>query len=499
MALNLSVAIIFKNEIRCIERCLKSLLPLKERLSCEIVMADTGSTDGSREIAEQYADTLFDFPWIDDFSAARNAVLERCFGEWTLVVDCDEWLDADLDELVDFLRGKAAARGFDFAFLEIRDYLTEDFAEFELFSGPRLLRMASGPRYEGKVHESPRFKRPLGRSTYFKRLTIQHDGYVMLNDGSAEGRAKRDRNRALLRQELEGAPDSPRLLLQYLESSQHTDGDYLPALRRAMEAAEEKRPEWREFGPVIFRQALYAAFDLGLSEFEEWSRKSRELFPESYYTRIDGSFIRIGDALKRGDDAAIISNGETYLEAYAAYPDDPRGRAETSRGTLLKNTPYWAQFVALRLAGAYCVKEQPSRALPLLEHTDWTLLNANDVTYFIRMLQVLAGQDADVGRLLSACWNGIGQPIPSAEQARERVAAFEKLVGVEDAPGETAEQPQSGTPEPPVGRNAEASRELLELAAKVRAILAQYPADDPAVMELKRSEAYQKVAYLIEQ
>ena len=58
----LSVGIIFKNEIRCIERCLKSLLPLREAIPCEIVMADTGSDDGSREVAARYADILFDFP-----------------------------------------------------------------------------------------------------------------------------------------------------------------------------------------------------------------------------------------------------------------------------------------------------------------------------------------------------------------------------------------------------------------------------------------------------
>ena len=51
---DLSVAIIFRNEIRCLERCLKSLQLLRERFSVEIVMADTGSTDGSRAVAERY-------------------------------------------------------------------------------------------------------------------------------------------------------------------------------------------------------------------------------------------------------------------------------------------------------------------------------------------------------------------------------------------------------------------------------------------------------------
>ena len=55
-----SIGMIFKDEIRCLERCLKSLQPLRDAVPCELVMADTGSSDGSREIATKYADILFD-------------------------------------------------------------------------------------------------------------------------------------------------------------------------------------------------------------------------------------------------------------------------------------------------------------------------------------------------------------------------------------------------------------------------------------------------------
>ena len=41
----LSIGMIFKNEIRCLERCLKSLQPLREAVPCELVMSDTGSDD----------------------------------------------------------------------------------------------------------------------------------------------------------------------------------------------------------------------------------------------------------------------------------------------------------------------------------------------------------------------------------------------------------------------------------------------------------------------
>ncbi|MEI3348088.1 MAG: glycosyltransferase [Dysosmobacter sp.] len=74
----LSIGMIIKNEMRCLERCLKSLEPLRAQISCQLVIADTGSTDGSRALAERYADILVDYPLEpQDFAAARNAVLER--------------------------------------------------------------------------------------------------------------------------------------------------------------------------------------------------------------------------------------------------------------------------------------------------------------------------------------------------------------------------------------------------------------------------------------
>ena len=58
----LSIGMIVKNEIRSIEKCLQALQPLRDAFPCELVIADTGSDDGTREVAARYADLLFDFP-----------------------------------------------------------------------------------------------------------------------------------------------------------------------------------------------------------------------------------------------------------------------------------------------------------------------------------------------------------------------------------------------------------------------------------------------------
>ena len=53
----------------------------------QIVVVDTGSTDGTREIAARCGAEVYAFVWGDDFSAARNAALERARGDWVLVLD----------------------------------------------------------------------------------------------------------------------------------------------------------------------------------------------------------------------------------------------------------------------------------------------------------------------------------------------------------------------------------------------------------------------------
>lgn len=81
----ISLCMIVKNEEAVLGRCLESTADLVD----EIVIVDTGSTDGTKEIARQFTDKLFDFPWVDDFAAARNFSFEQASGDYCM------WLDAD--------------------------------------------------------------------------------------------------------------------------------------------------------------------------------------------------------------------------------------------------------------------------------------------------------------------------------------------------------------------------------------------------------------------
>jgi tetratricopeptide (TPR) repeat protein len=87
--MQVSAALIVRNESAFIEDCLKSL----EGLVDEIVVVDTGSTDDTVEKARHFPVKLHSFQWQQDFSAARNYAIDQASGDWILYIDADERLE----------------------------------------------------------------------------------------------------------------------------------------------------------------------------------------------------------------------------------------------------------------------------------------------------------------------------------------------------------------------------------------------------------------------
>lgn len=89
--ITISLCMIVKNEEQVLARCLDSIKDLMD----EIIIVDTGSTDKTKEIARKYTDKIYDFEWIDDFSAARNESFKYATMDYIYVADADEVLDEE--------------------------------------------------------------------------------------------------------------------------------------------------------------------------------------------------------------------------------------------------------------------------------------------------------------------------------------------------------------------------------------------------------------------
>ena len=89
--ITISLCMIVKNEEKVLARCLDTVADLVD----EVIIVDTGSTDRTREIASLYTDKIYEFTWIDDFSAARNFAFSKATMEYIYSADADEVLDKE--------------------------------------------------------------------------------------------------------------------------------------------------------------------------------------------------------------------------------------------------------------------------------------------------------------------------------------------------------------------------------------------------------------------
>lgn len=100
----LSACLIVKDEAELLSACLSSLNGLVD----EVIVYDTGSTDGTQKLARDAGATVIEGYWDDDFGRARNAALEHCTGTWVLHIDADETFDGNAQTVRDFLVGNRA-------------------------------------------------------------------------------------------------------------------------------------------------------------------------------------------------------------------------------------------------------------------------------------------------------------------------------------------------------------------------------------------------------
>lgn len=205
----ISVCMIVKNEEKNIEKCLQKLAPYPY----EIIVVDTGSCDRTKELARKYTEHVYDFVWIDDFSAARNFSIEKANSDWILVIDCDEFIEeldhAQIQELISkYPESIGQLTRKNICYDSNRNILhTTDLVE-RLFHRKYY-------HYEGRIHEQVVRKDHSIPSAFEIPLFILHTGYTGTQEDLTE---KAERNIRLLLLDLQDNPDDPYTYFQLGES-----------------------------------------------------------------------------------------------------------------------------------------------------------------------------------------------------------------------------------------------------------------------------------------
>jgi tetratricopeptide (TPR) repeat protein len=221
-----------------------------------MVVVDTGSTDGTIDIAKRCGATVIPYEWHDDFSAARNESLNHATGEWVLYLDADERLAPGQHGLIRSLLHHP----------EVGAYLFTIEGDHHLPSGvvhqvnayPRLFRRLPSVRFEGKVHEqiTPSILRT-GIKIISSSVIIHHLGYAESIDAI---RKKCERNIQLLRRQLRDEPRNGYLRYQI--------GNTLTILEQYEAARQELERALREknLPPGIHASLLNLLAEIDLRE-----------------------------------------------------------------------------------------------------------------------------------------------------------------------------------------------------------------------------------------
>jgi glycosyltransferase involved in cell wall biosynthesis len=185
-----SLCMIVRDEEANLPECLRSV----EGLFNEIIVVDTGSRDGTRDVARQYGARVFEFPWVDSFGAARNQSLRYATCKWLMWLDADDRIDAEnrkrLSRLFAGLQDERDAYS-----ITVRSVLDADQSTFRLLDQVRIFRNLPAICWDYRIHEQilPAVNRA-GGNVRWTDVVVQHVGY----QNADVRRRKLERNLRLL-------------------------------------------------------------------------------------------------------------------------------------------------------------------------------------------------------------------------------------------------------------------------------------------------------------
>lgn len=198
----LSICMMVKDEEKTLGRCLDALLPILEKPDVELIIVDTGSMDKTVDIAKKYTSKLYFHQWQGHFSDMRNVTISYSKGEWILILDADEVI-LDIVKLYKLLTDKNLEK-FNTIIVKVKNYTSLGTNPgYTVLPQERVFRNDGSFKYEGSVHNQPKYKAPL----YNSDLYIEHFGYLFGIDKELKEK-KFKRTAGILMKELEADPNN---------------------------------------------------------------------------------------------------------------------------------------------------------------------------------------------------------------------------------------------------------------------------------------------------
>tara|TARA_R110000868_G_scaffold376770_1_gene641855 strand:+ start:2389 stop:7095 length:4707 start_codon:yes stop_codon:yes gene_type:complete len=252
----LSLCMIVRDNEDTIGPCLESIRPWVD----EIIIVDTGSKDRTPDICREYGAHMFEFPWCDDFSAARNESIKHALGKWVFWMDSDDTITEECGRKIKELAAQDHPDHLMGFIMQVHCPGPAGDVSMTAVDHVKLFRNFPELRFEHRIHEQiiPAIRRR-GGDVAWTDLYVVHSG----SDHSVEGRKRKlERDYRLLELDNRERPNHPFVLFN-LGMTYADDEKYPEAIQYLKQCLDVSHP-----GESQVRKA-YALLVNALSQNEQ--------------------------------------------------------------------------------------------------------------------------------------------------------------------------------------------------------------------------------------
>ncbi len=308
----LSLCMIVKDEEKSLPICLDSVKDYVD----EIIIVDTGSTDNTIDIARRYNAKIYQHPWENSFSKARNYSLKYATCDWVLILDADEEIDKEdahkLKEVIKDPVESETSHKADLIFIPVYSKFNNG-KNVSIANSERIFRNHLGICYEGIVHNTLKYS----VTTKKENIRLHHYGYNLDNEQMDR---KFTRTAGLLKEQIKNGPEDPipyhYLAISYLDRNLNDE-----CIRNALEAIrlfelQNSESQLKLLSYYSVSVAFYRKNELDSAE--KYAKRSLDFYSEyvDAYCLLSSIYF-----LKREYDKCIDAT-EKYLDLLRSIKSD---------------------------------------------------------------------------------------------------------------------------------------------------------------------------------
>jgi glycosyltransferase involved in cell wall biosynthesis len=303
--MKITACLMVKNEEKNLDRCLASIKDCVD----EIVIVDTGSTDGTIAIAESYNAKVYHHPWEDNFSKHRNQSISYASkdSDWLLFIDADEELFGQVEDLGIWL--ETVPEDIDGCNVSMQD-MDGDKVMMQ-FAPPKIFRNGK-VKFKNIVHNRPVVKN--NTFLYCPNVFFKHYGYHGLTE--EQRKAKSDRTLGLLHKRIKQSK-SDWQTYYYLSQAYGWINDWENCVRYAEIYLKNKSKQGKLFNPSIYTTGIraYSQYIDDYDSAKRWLKEALDYNPHD----IDALLAMTEIGLQTDNIQMMAAGAQAFIVEYSKF------------------------------------------------------------------------------------------------------------------------------------------------------------------------------------